>query len=120
MTDTTRWDAADYLTTPEEIAAYLEAALEDGDPRLVTAALGDVARAKGITQIARQAGVTREGLSKALKGTGDPRLSTLTGVLSALGLRLSVCPIAPSAHVKQGPIDGTDGAGPAAPPVPSA
>jgi probable addiction module antidote protein len=85
---TAPWDAAEYLTTPSRIAAYLEAAFEDGDPALITAALGDIARAKGMTQIATQAGVTREALYKALSPTGDPRLSTFLGVMKALGIKL--------------------------------
>ena len=87
---TTKWDPADYLDSPEAIVAYLEAALEDGDPALITAALGDIARAKGMTAVAREAGVTREALYKALSPDGDPRLSTFVGVTKALGLKLSV------------------------------
>jgi probable addiction module antidote protein len=89
---TTVWDPADYLDSPEEIIAYLEAAFEDGDPAPITAALGDIARAKGMTQIASQAGVTREALYKALSSTGDPRLSTFLGVIKALGLKLTPHP----------------------------
>ena len=85
---TTVWDAAEYLGTPESIAAYLEAAFEDGDPTLVAAALGDVARAQGMTQLANQAGVTREALYKALSPSGDPRLSTFLGVMKALGIKI--------------------------------
>jgi probable addiction module antidote protein len=87
--ETAPWNAAEYLNTPSRIAAYLEAAFEDGDPALITAALGDIARAKGMTQLANQAGVTREALYKALSPTGDPRLSTLLGVIKALGLKLT-------------------------------
>ena len=83
------WDPAEYLSTPSRIAAYLEAAFEDGDPSLIAAALGDIARAIGMTQLASQAGVTREALYKALSPTGDPRLSTLLGVVRALGLILT-------------------------------
>jgi probable addiction module antidote protein len=78
--------------TPEAIAAYLDAAFEDGDPRVITHALGNVARAKGMTQVAQEAGVTRAGLYKALDAEGDPRLTTLLGVLKSLGLALSVHP----------------------------
>lgn len=67
---------------------YLEAAFEDGDPALIAAALGDVARAMGMTQLAGRAGVTREALYKALSADGDPRLSTFLGVMKALGLKL--------------------------------
>jgi probable addiction module antidote protein len=87
--ETAPWDAAEYLTTPSRIAAYLEAAFEDGDPALIATALGDIARAKGMTQLASQAGVTREALYKALSPTGDPRLSTFLGVMKALGIKLT-------------------------------
>jgi probable addiction module antidote protein len=82
---TTLWDPSEYLESPESIAAYLEAAFEDGDPSLIAAALGDIARAMGMTQLAAKAGVTREALYKALSPTGDPRLSTFLGVMKALG-----------------------------------
>jgi len=88
-TKTTPWDAAEYIESPEAIAAYLEAAFEDGDPALIAAALGDVARAIGMTQLAGKAGVTREALYKALSPTGDPRLSTFIGVMKALGIKLT-------------------------------
>ncbi len=90
MTETRPWDTAEQLDTPEEIAAYLEAAFEEGDPAFFTHALGIVARAKGMSKIAEEAGVTREALYKALSSTGDPRLSTLAGVLKALGMRFAV------------------------------
>jgi probable addiction module antidote protein len=90
MIDTNPWDSAEQLDTPEEIAAYLEAAFEEGDPAFFTHALGIVARAKGMSKIAEEAGVTREALYKALSSTGDPRLSTLLGVVKALGLRLAI------------------------------
>jgi len=86
---TTLWDASEYLDGPEAIAGYLEAAFEDGDPALIATALGDVARAMGMTQLASKAGVTREALYKALSPTGDPRLSTFLGVMKALGLKLT-------------------------------
>ena len=86
---TTKWDPAEYLNTPESIAAYLEATFEDGDPALIATALGDIARAIGMTQLASQAGVTREALFKALSPTRDPRLSTLLGVVKAPGLKLT-------------------------------
>ncbi len=85
---TSQWDPSEYLNSPKAIAAYLEAAFEDGDPALITAALGDIARAVGMTQLANQAGVTREALYKALSAKGDPRLSTLLGVMKALVLKL--------------------------------
>jgi probable addiction module antidote protein len=86
---TTKWEPAEYLGSPKAIAAYLKAAFEDGDPSLIATALGDVARAQGMTQLAREAGVTREALYKALSPTGDPRLSTLLGVMKALGIKIA-------------------------------
>ena len=87
--ETKVFDSADYLHTSEEIAAYIEAAFEDGEPAVITHALGVVARAKGMSQLARDAGVTREALYKALTADGDPKLSTFIGVMKALGLRLT-------------------------------
>jgi probable addiction module antidote protein len=86
---TTLWDVTEYLDSSESIAEYLEAAFEDGDPALIAAALGDVARAMGMTQLAGKAGVTREALYKALSPTGDPRLSTFLGVMKGLGIKLT-------------------------------
>ena len=88
--ETSPWDSADLLDTPAAVAAYIEAAIEEDDASLLTHALGVVARAKGMSKIAEDAGVTREALYKALSAEGDPRLSTLIGVLKALGLRLNV------------------------------
>ena len=87
-TETHSWDPAEHLETDEDMAAYLEAALEDGDPTLVAAALGDIARAKGMTQIAREAGLGRESLYKALSPEGNPEFATVLKVVRALGLRL--------------------------------
>lgn len=89
-----KWDVQDHLNTPEDIALYLEAALEDGDPSLVAAALGDIARAKGMSTVAREAGVTREALYRSLSENGNPNLSTLLGVTKALGLSLRISPAA--------------------------
>jgi probable addiction module antidote protein len=83
------WNSADFLDTPEAITDYIEAAFEDGDPTVITHALGVVARAKGMSQLARDAGVTREALYKALTSDGDPKLSTFIGVLKALGMKLT-------------------------------
>ena len=74
------------------MAAYLEAALEDGDPTLVAAALGDIARAKGMTQVARDAGLGRESLYKALSPAGNPEFATILKVIAALGLQLHASP----------------------------
>lgn len=89
-TQTQLWDAANHLESKEDIAAYLEAALEDGDPTLITAALGDIARSKGMTQISRETGLGRESLYKALSSEGNPEFATILKVLQALGLRLQV------------------------------
>lgn len=87
-TKTRPWDAAKHLGTKADMAAYLEAALEDGDPALVAAALGDIARAKGMSEVARQAGLGRESLYKALSPDGNPEFSTVLKVVKALGIRL--------------------------------
>ena len=87
-TRTKSWDAAEHLKSDEDMAEYLEAALEDGDPALVAAALGDIARAKGMTEIAREAGLGRESLYKALSPGGNPEFATILKVIRALGLRL--------------------------------
>ena len=82
------WDAADYLESEEDIVLYLEAAFEDGDPGLIAAALGDIARAKGMTTVAAEAGLGRESLYKALSPDGNPEFATVLKVMRALGLRL--------------------------------
>ena len=89
-TVTTRYDVAGHLRTPEEMAAYLEACLEeaDGDAALVAKALGDIARAKGMTQVASDAGVSRESRYRALSGERNPSFDTILKVIHALGLRL--------------------------------
>src|SRR3989304_5070005 len=85
---TTKWDAVDYLKTDEDMVDYLEAAIEDSDPALISAALGDIARAKGMSQVARKAGLGRESLYKALSPNGNPEFATILKVVKALGLRL--------------------------------
>jgi len=87
-TKTRPWDVAEHLETVEDMAAYLEAALEEGDPALIAAAMGDIARTKGITQIARNTGLGRESLYKALSTEGNPEFATVLKVVRALGLRL--------------------------------
>lgn len=84
------WDAAEYLENVEDMAAYLEAALEEGDPALVKAALGDIVRSQGMAQIARETGLGYENLYKALSLEGNPELATVLKVVQALGLRLRV------------------------------
>jgi probable addiction module antidote protein len=88
--ETLPWDAAATLRSKEDIAAYLDAVLEDGDPELLKAALGDIARAKGMTDVARAAGLGRASLYKALSEEGNPEFVTIAKVLRALGFRLSV------------------------------
>jgi probable addiction module antidote protein len=92
MLKTTAFDAAAYLETPEAQAEFVAAALETGDRAHIASALGVVARARGMTAIAKEAGLSREALYRALSEDGDPRLSTLLGVMKALGLRLSTTP----------------------------
>jgi probable addiction module antidote protein len=89
---TTLWDPAEHLTSEEDMVAYLEAALEEGDPNLIAAALGDIARAKGMTQVAREAGLGRESLYKALSPAGNPAFGTILKVVAALGLQLHASP----------------------------
>jgi len=87
-TKTRPWDVVEHLETEADMVAYLEAALDEGDPSLVAAALGDIARAKGISQIARETGLGRESLYKALSPEGNPEFATILKVVRALGLRL--------------------------------
>lgn len=91
--ETKKWDTADILDSPEMIASYIEVVIEEGDSAHIALALGNVARSKGMTEIAKQTGVSREGLYKALSAAGDPKLSTFVAVLKSLGLRLSVKPL---------------------------
>jgi probable addiction module antidote protein len=89
-----RFDAADYLETPEDTQAYLDAAAEDGDPAVLAAALGAVARARNMAQLARETGMTREGLYKALSPGGNPAFGTVAKVARALGFALAFRPTA--------------------------
>jgi len=89
-TKTIPWDSAKHLKTDEDIANYLEAVFEDGDPALITHALGVIARAKGMSQIAQAAGLGRESLYKALSPEGNPEFATVLKVMRALGLKLKV------------------------------
>jgi probable addiction module antidote protein len=88
--ETRCWDVAETLETKGDMAAYLDAVLEDGDTELLKAALGDIARAKGMSEIAEAAGLGRANLYKALSPEGNPEFATVARVLKALGLRLSV------------------------------
>jgi len=85
---TTKWDVVDYLKTDEDMAEYLEAAMEDGHPAVIASAIGSIARAKGMSQVARKAGLGRESLYKALSPNGNPEFATILKVVKALGLRL--------------------------------
>jgi probable addiction module antidote protein len=91
-TKTLPWDPAEHINSEEEIAAYFEAALEEGDSALIAAALGDIARARGMTRLARETGLGRESLYKALSPNGNPEFSTILKVVQALGLRLHASP----------------------------
>lgn len=95
--ETTPFDAAKYLDTPDSQAELISDALESGDAQFLADALGVAARSKGMTEIAKKTGITREGLYKALSADGDPKLSTFLAVLKSLGLRLSVKPLDGSA-----------------------
>jgi probable addiction module antidote protein len=88
MVKTVPFDAARYLTDPEDQAELISEALASGDAAVVAAALGVVARARGMSEVARQAGVSREALYTSLSDKGDPRLTTLLGVMRALGVTL--------------------------------
>ena len=88
----TDWDASEYLETEDDIAAYLNAVMEEGDPALLQAALGDVAKARGMTSVAKEAGVSRESLYKSLSVSGNPSFQTISKVSRALGLQMSFAP----------------------------
>lgn len=94
-TKTSKYDVAEHLRTSEEMAAYLEACLEEanGDAQFVAKALGDIARAKGMSQVARDAGLSRESLYKALSGERTPGFDTILKVIGALGLKLHAEPV---------------------------
>jgi len=93
-TKTSRYDVAEHLRTPEEMAAYLEACLDEkgADAAFIAKAIGDIARAKGMSQVAREAHMSRESLYKALSGERSPDFDTILKVLGALGLKLHAGP----------------------------
>lgn len=93
MTKTTRFDAADYLDSEARQRAYIAAALETGDPDFVRDALGVVARARGMAEIAKTAGLNRESLYKALGEAGNPEFATVMRILRAMGLTLTARPV---------------------------
>jgi len=91
-TKTTSWDPSEHLETREQMAHYLEAALDDGDSGVIAAALGDIARSKGMSAIAESTGLGRESLYKSLSENGNPELTTVLKVVDALGLKLTAAP----------------------------
>lgn len=93
MKKATKWDASEYWTTEGDIAGYFNAALEDGDISVIATALGDVARTKGMTQLAKETGITHDGLYKALSPTGNPSFDTVQKVIRAFGLKLDVATV---------------------------
>ena len=92
LADLPNFDLADYLKADEDIAEYMSQVMAEDDPSELLYALGMVARARNMTQLAREVGMTREGLYKALSGTGNPSIATVMKVMKALGLRLNVTP----------------------------
>lgn len=94
--ETRKWDIVDHLDTDERIALYLEAVFEDGDPTLIAAAIGDVARARGMSQVAKDAGLSRENLYRALSEGGNPEFATILKVIRAMGYDLTIVPHAPA------------------------
>ena len=97
---TTPFDAADYLETEEDVAAYLTEALATGDTAVVALALGAIARARGMTRISRETGLSRESLYRALSAEGNPEFATVLRIIEALGLRLSAELITKAAEVE--------------------
>lgn len=92
MSNYVKFDPGEYLDSDEAIVIFLEDILESGDPKIIAAGLGDVARAMGMTELAAKTGLSRESLYRALSDEGNPRLDTLLKVLGALGVKLSVSP----------------------------
>jgi len=98
-----RWDSAEHLKTDADMAAYLEACFEEAgdDAAFIAHALGVVARARGMTQLARDAGLGRESLYKALSAEGNPEFSTVLKVMTALGMKLTAVPLTPPPRRKR-------------------
>ncbi|MBK8453314.1 MAG: addiction module antidote protein [Thiofilum sp.] len=86
----TKWDVVEHLKTEDDMQAYLDACVEEGDSALIAAALGDIARARGMSRLAREAGLSREALYRSLSGEGNPEFSTILKVVKALGLKLTI------------------------------
>lgn len=93
VSELAEFDAAEYLNSEEDVAAYLTTILEENDPALLAAALGDIARSRGMTQVANDSGITREALYKALRPGSEPRFDTIYRVCAALGVRLVAQPV---------------------------
>ena len=93
VADLPTYDAADYLDSEEAITAYLNAILEENDDALLASALGDIAKARGMAQIAKETGLGRESLYKALREGASPRLDTINRALKALGVKLVAVPV---------------------------
>lgn len=92
--ETTKFDILNHLKTREEQTSYLEAALEDGDPSIIASALGDIARARGVTAFARETGLSREAIYKAFRPGGNPTIETVAKATKALGMKLVLAPAA--------------------------
>lgn len=90
--ETTRFDIQDFLKDEKSQAGYLEAALEDGDGTLIATAIGDIARARGVSEFARESGLSRETIYKGFRPGGNPTLESITKALKALGLKLTLAP----------------------------
>ncbi len=87
---TVRWDPAEHIKSEKDVVAYLDAAFEDGDPAVVSAMLGHIARSRGMAKVAKKAGLGRESLYKALSKDGNPKIGTVLKVVQALGLKLKI------------------------------
>jgi probable addiction module antidote protein len=90
--ETKKWDIAEHLDSDEKIALFLEAVFEEGDPALISAAIGEVARARGMSQVAKEAGLSRENLYRALSEGGNPEFATILKVMRAIGYDLTIVP----------------------------
>jgi probable addiction module antidote protein len=90
--ETKKWDVVEHLDSDEKIALFLEAVFEEGDPALISAAIGEVARARGMSQVAKEAGLSRENLYRALSEGGNPEFATILKVMRAIGYDLTIVP----------------------------